>query len=246
MERSLIWDGCLNARDLGGLPLAGGGHTRFGAVVRADNVRGLSDGGWDALAAYGVVRIVDLRYDEELALDPSRDVATEVVHVPVLPGANDPWWRAVEAIGDAGDEPAASTRDVYLAFLERGATGFAAAVEAVADAPDGAVLVHCMVGKDRTGLMAALLLSLAGVAIETIGADYALSAANLAPLSDPWVQKAPDEAERARRRRIVATPAAAMVGVLRALDERNGGVRGYLRHAGASERALDRAGARLA
>jgi hypothetical protein len=245
MERTLGWDGCVNARDLGGLPLAGGGHTRFGAVVRADNVRRLTDAGWGALADYGVVRIVDLRFHEELALDPPRDVAMEVVHVPVLPEPDDPWWPEVEAIGDRAADPVSGTRDVYLAFLERRAPGFALAVEAVADAPDGAVLIHCLVGKDRTGLVSALLLSLAGVANETIAADYALSEANLVSVSDPWVESAPDEAERARRRRIVATPAVAMVGVLRALDERNGGVRGYLLDAGASERALERVAARL-
>jgi hypothetical protein len=245
MERTLGWDGCLNARDLGGLPLVGGGHTRFGAVVRADNVRGLTDEGWDALAAYGIARIVDLRFHEELALDPPREVAIEVVHVPVLPGPDDPWWAGVEAIGDAAGDVAAATRDVYLAFLERGAAGFATAVEAVADASEGGVLVHCLVGKDRTGLTVALLLSLAGVADETIGADYALSEANLVSVSDPWVANATDEVERARRARYASAPAAGMVAVLRALDERNGGVRGYLREAGASQRALDRAAARL-
>ena len=52
--RDLVWDGCLNVRDLGGLPTRDGRETRFGAVVRADSVRALSVEGWDALLAYGV------------------------------------------------------------------------------------------------------------------------------------------------------------------------------------------------
>ena len=84
MTRALEWDGCLNVRDLGGVPLEAGGITRYGALVRADNIRKLSDAGWRALAGHGVVRIVDLRWPEELDEDPPRDVHVEVVHVSLL------------------------------------------------------------------------------------------------------------------------------------------------------------------
>jgi hypothetical protein len=62
VTRALDWDGCVNVRDLGGLPLEGGGETRLGVLVRADNVRKLTDAGWEALADHGVTRIVDLRW----------------------------------------------------------------------------------------------------------------------------------------------------------------------------------------
>src|SRR5205823_4190485 len=64
-SRVLAWDGCINVRDLGGLPLEGGGETRFGVAVRADSIRTLTDGGWRELADYGVRLAVDLRSDEE-------------------------------------------------------------------------------------------------------------------------------------------------------------------------------------
>ena len=70
-------------RDLGGLPLEGGGETRFGVAVRADSIRSLTDAGWRALADYGVRLAIDLRGDDELALDPSRDVPIEVAREPV-------------------------------------------------------------------------------------------------------------------------------------------------------------------
>ena len=64
----------MNVRDLGGVALEEGGETRYGALVRADNIRLLTDDGWRSLAAHGVARIVDLRWPEELDEDPPRDV----------------------------------------------------------------------------------------------------------------------------------------------------------------------------
>jgi protein-tyrosine phosphatase len=122
---------------------------------------------------------------------------------------------------------------------------FAEAVEAVADAPEGAVVVHCAGGKDRTGLVTALLLRLAGVGIAEIAADYALSGANLRERALPWIEEAETEEEQRRRERISVTPAESMTGVLEELQRRYGGVAGYLRAGGASDEVLERARARL-
>jgi protein tyrosine/serine phosphatase len=244
-ERTLIWDGCVNVRDLGGHPTEDGRTTRFGAVVRADSVRALSDAGWDALLAYGVSRIVDLRFHSELALDPPRDLTVEVVHVPLMPEIDDEEWVEIDAAGDAQPDSAGSIRAVYLELLERRRPQFGAAIAAVADAPEGPVVVHCHGGKDRTGLVVALLLRLAGVNAETIGADYALSGHNLRERTAEWVAAAEDDLERERRRRIGRTPAEAMVAVLEELERRYSSVREYLRAAGVENGALDRAFARL-
>jgi protein-tyrosine phosphatase len=244
-ERALSWDGCLNTRDLGGHPTEDGRTTRFGAVVRADSIRQLTDAGWEALLDYGVSRIVDLRFHSELALDEPRDLAVEVVHVPLLPELDDPEWGEIDPIGDAQPDALGSTRAVYLEFLERRRPLFGEAVEAVALAPEGAVVVHCFGGKDRTGLVVALLLRLAGVDLETIGADYALSGQNLREMTAAWVAKAEDDVERERRIRFGATPAEAMVGVLEELERRYGSVRGYLGAAVLSTETIDAAAARL-
>jgi hypothetical protein len=68
-ERVLAWDGCINVRDLGGLPTEDGRETRFGIVVRADAIRGLTDKGLKALADYGFRLAIDLRADDEVAQD---------------------------------------------------------------------------------------------------------------------------------------------------------------------------------
>jgi len=243
-ERTLIWDGCVNVRDLGGHPTEDGRTTRFGAVVRADSVRALSDAGWDALLAYGVSRIVDLRLRSELALDPPRELDVEVVHVPLLQ-IDDEEWAEIDAIFDAQPDAAGSTRAVYLEFLERRRPQFAQAFAAVADAPEGTVVVHCQGGKDRTGLVVALLLRVVGVGVEAIVADYALSGPNLSERTSAWVAETDDELERERRRRIGSAPAEAMVAVLEELERRYGSVREYLDAAGVDQATVDKVRTRL-
>ena len=76
-ERHLAWEGCANVRDLGGHPTEDGGVTAFGAVVRADSVRRLSEAGWEQLVDYGIERIVDLRFRDELEADPPAAIPVE-------------------------------------------------------------------------------------------------------------------------------------------------------------------------
>jgi protein-tyrosine phosphatase len=177
---ALAWEGCLNVRDLGGLPTEDGRRTRLGAVVRSDNVRKLTDEGWRALAEHGVERIVDLRWPEELAEDQPRDVEIEVVHVSLLGDAYDEEYVAeLDAHLDSVDDVADHYAFSYVDWLERYRDRFGRALAAIADA-EGGVVVHCMGGKDRTGVVSALLLRLAGVPHEEIGADYAVTAENRA------------------------------------------------------------------
>jgi protein-tyrosine phosphatase len=244
MARTLTWDGCANVRDLGGLPIEGGGETRRGSVIRGDNVRRLSDAGWEALLAHGIRTVLDLRWQEELAEDAPREVPVEVVHVSLFGEQDSAYYdelaKRLERFADRADV----TRESYLEFLERYRANVAQAVGVVARA-EGAVFVHCAAGKDRTGLVSALLLRLAGVGVEQVADDYAESDANLSALTEAWRAEASDEAERAKRQELYGTPRRAMLGVLEELDRRYGGVREYLRGGGATDDDLDRAAARL-
>jgi protein-tyrosine phosphatase len=243
-SRDLAWDGLLNARDLGGHPTEDGGETRFGQVVRADSVRRLTDAGWQALVDYGIRTIVDLRSDEELEADPPAELPVEAVHVPFLEDREDVW-KEVEAASVRAADHTEAVRAVYLIFLEHFRPNVAAAVSAVVEAPEGGVVVHCMGGKDRTGLTTAFLLRLAGVGIEDIAADYALSEERLRARHERWFAEAADEAELERLHRIAATPAAAMVGVLQELERRYGSIEGFLRSGGAPEDIRESVRARL-
>ena len=244
MSRLLEWEGCLNVRDLGGVALADGGETRYGVFIRADNIRRLTDEGWRSLAAHGVARIVDLRWAEELDEDPPRDLDIDVVHVSVL-GAFDPDFS--DDIDDymAADDPAGYWAISYIRILRKFAPNFARALASIADAREGAVVFHCAGGKDLTGLVAALLLRLAGAPIEEIGHDYALTFERRSRAPDRWVDAAGDEAERARRIFMQNTPPEAMARALVQLEAEHGSVEAYLLHAGLDETRIERLRERL-
>jgi protein-tyrosine phosphatase len=247
-SRDLAWDGCLNVRDLGGHRTDDGGETRFGAIVRADSVRQLTDEGWQAVVDYGVKTVIDLRANEELEADPSAEIPVDVQHVPFME-TDAQGWQEIEveldaAVKAAPDVPTA-TRDVYLIFLDHFRENVAAGVRAVARAPEGGVVVHCAGGKDRTGLLTAFLLHLAGVDTDQIAADYALSEERLRPRHEDWLAKAETDEERERLERMLQTPAASIVGVFEELERRYGSVEGYLRDAGVSNEDLALARARL-
>jgi protein-tyrosine phosphatase len=243
LGRRLDWDGCLNARDLGGHATEDGGETAWGRVVRSDSVRSLTGAGWAALGAYGVRTVVDLRSHGELAQDPPLAPEVEVVHVSVHPEHGDPVWQELEAAAAA--HPERGLELFYRDALRRWGDRFARAVAAVGDAPEGCVVVHCHGGRDRTGVVAALLLRHAGVSVVDAAEDYALSTVNLEPVWRPWVDEAPDEEERQRRLFWVPTPAAAMRGTLGALEREHGSVAAFLRSQGVAEPTVARARARL-
>ena len=246
-SRTIAWDGCLNVRDLGGLPTEDGGETRSGSVIRSDNLGRLTQIGWQALADHGVVRIVDLRWPEEVAGDPPRDADVEVVAVSVLGATMEstlPHLRELDAHVDAVDDVADHYAWSYVEFLEGNRERFGSALAAVADA-DGTVVIHCMGGKDRTGLVAALLLRLAGVSLEEIGRDYALSGPNLAEGLQAWLDDAPSETIRRRREKLAETPAHAMPRVIATIEQRYGSVAAYLEAAGLTPGQLDQLRGRL-
>jgi protein tyrosine/serine phosphatase len=244
-ERRLDWEGCLNVRDLGGHPTEDGRETRMRAVVRADSVRRLTERGWEQLVEYGIRTIVDLRVHSELAEDAPAELPVDVVHVPFLEEVSlEKQLEIAERWLSAPDDVSA-TRDGYLEMLESYPANAAAAVSAIARAPEGGVLVHCFGGKDRTGLVVALLLRLAGVGVDDIAADYGLSSEYIRPSWEPWVEDASDDTERELRRRFSASPAEAMAQVLAELERKHGSVAGYLLDGGAAEEDLESARARL-
>jgi protein-tyrosine phosphatase len=243
-QRDLAWEGLLNVRDLGGHSTEDAGETQYGRVVRADSIRRLTDAGWRALLDYGVKTIIDLRTDQELEADPPAELPLEIEHVSLFD--EDPLvFMKVESVAQEAPDAATATRDVYLIFLESFKRNVANAIRAVARAPEGGVVVHCMGGKDRTGLITAFLLHLAGVDTEQIAADYALSEERLRPRHEEWFAAAETEAELERLRRIAQTPAEAIVGVFEELERRYGSIEDYLRSGGLADEDLALARSRL-
>lgn len=234
--RLLSWDGCINVRDLGGLETRAGGRTRDHVVVRADNIRRLTPAGWQRAVTYGVHRVIDLRFPDEEPGEPELHETMDLVGIPLFDEHNPAaGHRHAEALRDATDVPAVFAED-YIRSLTTHRRQFGAVVAAVAEA-DGTVVVHCFAGKDRTGLVSALLLSLAGATDEAIVSDYAISGPNMKPLLGPWIDGADDEHDRRLRARMGEAPPEAMAAVVCWLDTQ-GGVRAYLGDAGVDERKL--------
>ena len=204
-------------------------------------MRHLTEAGWQALVDYGVRTIVDLRRHDELERDPPLDVPVDVVHVPI----DDGYWAELQTTWRQEGDHDAGVYATYVQMTELFAPNFARAVETVADAPPGGVVVHCFAGKDRTGLTCAMLLRTVGVSIEDIADDYTLSADNIRPLIDPWADAAHDEEERALRLRIGSSPRQVMVDTLAEVERRHGGVEGYLGDSGLAPETLDRIRERL-
>ncbi|GEK23568.1 tyrosine-protein phosphatase [Cellulomonas xylanilytica] len=162
-DRSVGWGGLHNARDLGGLPTAST-PTRPGRVFRTPRLDGLDERGWTQLADAGVRTIVDLRNPHEI--EPLRLPAGVTRHHRPVEVWEDRDFMA--RWGHVLDSP-----EYYRANLETWPELVVAALRAVADASDGAVVIHCSAGRDRTGLVTALLLSLVGVPQDVIVEDYA-------------------------------------------------------------------------
>jgi protein-tyrosine phosphatase len=168
--RHLAWDGCFNVRDLGGLPACEGRLTRWGALVRADSLAGLSAAGWAAARAHRLRTVIDLRNDRELGSDTARRPASiRTVRLPLDGVEHADFWSAW-----AGG-PQFGSPLYYRPHLERFPERTAAVVSAIARAAPGGVAFHCVAGRDRSGQIAMVVLALLGVAHEAIAADYALS-----------------------------------------------------------------------
>lgn len=186
-QRHLSWEGCHNTRDLGGLPTTDGRETRWRAVIRSDLLARLTASGRRAMLDYGVRTIIDLRVPEEAEKAPSVPVAEadpgeDLTYLNLPLDKRDP--RVGALVG------AATTRaEAYCILLDHYLDAVGEALRGVAHARPGGVIVHCHAGTDRTGMVSALLLKLAGVPDEAIAADYAESQTRLGPLYEQALEQ---------------------------------------------------------
>lgn len=226
-------EGAHNVRDLGGLA-AGAGQTRAGVLLRSDALHELTSGDVAHLVDdVGLAHVVDLRSESErlergrgaLGASGVRYTELQVIGPEVL--ARRAETRASSFA--AGLPPARILSDGYIELLVLGAPAFARAFAAII-APGGSpALVHCAIGKDRTGVLIALLLDAAGVDRAEIVADYARSGERMAPIIARWTTSNPSAGltEQLAAFTAMAVPET-MEHVLDELHARWGGAAGYL------------------
>jgi hypothetical protein len=186
-SRGVDVDGMHNVRDLGGVPIDGG-ETAAGVVYRGETVVHLTAAGAARLRDLGVGRVLDLREPDEALLDgdgplalayASRDLVVD--RVPLVGGD-----IAADPVGRVGG--AAPTADSYARYLHNGGTELARALSREAWAPT-ALYIHCAVGKDRTGVVTALLLKVAGASDDAVVEDHLMTAPAVRPVIERLGQR---------------------------------------------------------
>lgn len=240
-ERSIAFAAVFNFRDLGGLTTTDGRTVRRRTVYRSDTLSRLGADDRDAFTALGIRTVIDLRRPAEVASMGRVPEWTRVVwrhnHL------EHPLWDHSTYTAEIGVARWLSER--YLELAHHGRADIARVIGMLADDENGPTVVHCVAGKDRTGLVVALTLELLGVPEEQIAADYALTERS-APAFTRWVRAAfPDEDHTNPPPFYTYTPAEAMMITLHGLRHRHGSVADYLVGAGLHRDRLDRLRQRL-
>ena len=226
--------GVENVRDLGGLPTAGGGEVRRGRLFRGAWMPRIGSGDLAVLRDRLHLRsVLDLRSAEEVGSDVGRWSAHGIAEI------NHPFFEFPEA-----DAIPRSTNDftaVYAAYLERSAQSIVGAAALALDPDRHPLLFHCAAGKDRTGVLTALLLDAIGVPHESIAADYALHAEENEPVlfrlaAVPLYAAMIAGSAPADHRPEAKT----MLGFLAVLRDRHGGSAAWLRANGVAAERIDR------
>ena len=216
--------GTLNLRDLGGYPAAGGGFVRWRTLLRSDALHKLDAGGLAMLSELGLRTVVDLRTQFEVETAPSAldGLPVRLAHISILSGDMQSLPLELEAI--------------YRYMVDECGDAITAAIKALCAIDALPALVHCSAGKDRTGVVMALVLAVLGVPDPVIAADYALSSTYLDPDRTPAIGQVQastglgDDLTRA----LLASPPALILDTLAWVRAASGSVEGYLLEHGLS------------
>ena len=194
-------DGCVNFRDAGGWPTIGGGIVHRGRLYRSDDPIRITPAGREAVGRLGLALVVDLRQQSQFGRSPGFLEPARTAHIPL-----------VDQVVDPDDPPPLDTpidiADLYVGMLDESRDQIGRVLDLVADTvPRGPVLVHCAFGKDRAGLVTALIHAAIGVQREDIVADYVRSDApaqrrraaliDTPSPDDPPIAKLPEQLFRA-------------------------------------------------
>ena len=241
IDRWMRFEGLDNVRDVGGLPLRDGGRTRSGVLLRsaalhwatAADVRRLVD-------EFGLRLVLDLRTPREIDRDGPTPIAAAGVETVALN-----FIGASRELPETEDDTDPLLRN-YLGYLDDQPANIVEAVRRLAAPDAGPALVHCAAGKDRTGVLVAMVLDVAGVERPAVVEDYALSSAQIEALFRRWTGASGEPMPTVEDMRRHHPRAEVMEAVLERLDAAHGGAAGWLVERGLDEAALARLRGRLA
>ena len=234
VERLIALEGAVNFRDLGGYATEDGQRTRWRVLFRADGLSELTETDLDVMRELGIRTVVDLRSGQEVEQSRFNVEAHPVTfhHFPFI--------KALPNVEDFERAPGFLSTQ-YTEMLDEATPQIIGALSALA-APDARPAVfHCTAGKDRTGLLSALVLSLLGVPEETVVADYALSGAAMSRLRAKLIEKYPDgKSLIADSDVLFSADPSNMVALFAHLRNRYGTVAGYAARVGVPEDVVQR------
>ena len=242
VDRRIPFQLVFNVRDLGGLPTEGGRTTRRGLLFRGDGVHRLAGADLDAARALGLRTVIDLRTEGEIERGgrfPVDAYRVDWHHLPMIRRM----WSEDDLVATSG--AADFLRDRYVEMLTDGASSLPRIVEVVADGAPA--LFHCAAGKDRTGVVAAVLLSLVGVPRDVIADDYHLTAGAMGTFVDWLTVTYPEaiDAMTSQPPEYLEAPREAMLAFLDHIDDRHGSMAELVRSLGVASGTVDRLQAAL-
>ena len=223
--RRLELEACFNVRDLGGYPTADGGQVRWRTLYRADGLHRMTEGDAQRVRGLGIRTVIDLRTAGEVATRgrvPVEPLGVSYHHLPMI-----------DVVWDPSEVPEPVPDDFvfgkYLEMLAVGERCIAQALHVLAD-PDGHPAVfHCAAGKDRTGILAAVVLSVLGVPDEVIVEDYALSQSAMEPMMAWYRANVADiDTKKQPPSVFLAAEHATMASLLDHVRDRHGGMEAYV------------------
>jgi len=230
----LILPNLYNARDMGGMMTSSGKATAFRRFIRSDSPSELDMASIDALIEYSVRTVIDLRSEQEISRSGNPFMTRPEVafyNFPLI--ALDP-----DDLRDPTMDFLASNKlgDLYVMMLEHSRKSIQGVLRTILNAPEGVIMFHCLHGKDRTGLIAAILYLLAGVSRENITRNYASSFNNIRVLVKPLFDNSPSD-----KHHIYRSDAENMHILLDHIEKKYSGIiEPYLREIGFSESEIEK------
>jgi protein-tyrosine phosphatase len=237
LDRTITFELAFNVRDLGGLPTEDGRSIRRGVLYRGDGVHRLAGADLEKARGLGLRTVVDLRTAGEIERGgrfPVEEHPVDWLNLPIL----DRMWSEDDLVATTGAVDFLCDR--YLDMLRSGGDAIARIMGLAADGSP--LLFHCAAGKDRTGVVAAVLLGLAGVPREEIAADYHATAGAMAAFVD-WLTVTYPEAldsMTSQPPEYLEAPHQTMVSFLEQVDERHGSMEGCVTELGVDPATIDR------